>query len=197
MRKKEGDKHSAILDSAIRVFCREGFSGAQVATIAAEAGIATGSVYLYFKSKEEVLDGVFTRFWENIHTQVESLDESNPVQFLRLQLALFFDSLTENREMAEVYLHEHHRFIERKPKVGYAIYMNVVEGGERMFRKGAKAKMFAYKMEVGLGRAFLFGGVRAAVEYWLSQKEMSPRQVRNRMLQLGLASLGVKPEDFE
>jgi len=197
MRRKEGDKHNAILDAAIRVFCKEGFGGAQVASIATEAGIATGSVYLYFKSKDDVLDGVFTRFWEDIQKQVAEIDSTEPVHFLHDQLSVFFDALTADRNMAEVYLHEHHRFMERQPKVGYTIYLDIVEQGERMFRRGAKADLFSHKMDVGLGRAFLFGGVRAAVEYWLSQKQMSPRQVRNRMLLLALASLGVKPEDWE
>ena len=63
MRKKEGDKYSLILDAATRVFCKVGFDRAQVATIAADGGVATGSVYLYFRSKEEILDRIFDPFF--------------------------------------------------------------------------------------------------------------------------------------
>jgi TetR/AcrR family fatty acid metabolism transcriptional regulator len=47
-------KHNAILDAARAVFSREGYAASSVDDVAAEAGIAKGTVYLYFKSKEEM-----------------------------------------------------------------------------------------------------------------------------------------------
>lgn len=55
------DKHGAILRAAIKVFADQGFFNAKVSDVAAEAGIADGTVYLYFKSKDEILHSIFDR----------------------------------------------------------------------------------------------------------------------------------------
>src|SRR2546423_13004653 len=57
------DKRRLILDAAIRVFAREGFHRCRVSAIANEAGVAYGLVYHYFRSKDEVLDTLFTERW--------------------------------------------------------------------------------------------------------------------------------------
>jgi len=57
------DKRRLILDAAIRVFAREGFHRCRVSDIANEAGVAYGLVYHYFRSKDEVLDTLFTERW--------------------------------------------------------------------------------------------------------------------------------------
>src|SRR3954462_3521583 len=56
-----GDKRRAILRAAIKVFARKGYFNSKVADIAGEAGIADGTVYLYFKSKDEILHSIFDR----------------------------------------------------------------------------------------------------------------------------------------
>src|SRR5881396_1729979 len=55
------DKREAILRAAIKVFARKGFFNSKVADIAAAASIADGTVYLYFKSKDEILHSIFDR----------------------------------------------------------------------------------------------------------------------------------------
>ena len=50
--------------SAIKVFAQKGYFNSKVADIAGAAGIADGTVYLYFKSKEEILHSVFDRAME-------------------------------------------------------------------------------------------------------------------------------------
>jgi len=54
------DRRTQILIAAAKVFSEHGFAGAAIDAIAAEAGIAKGSVYNYFKSKEELFVQVFT-----------------------------------------------------------------------------------------------------------------------------------------
>src|SRR6266576_587337 len=56
-----GDKRAAIIRAAIRVFAHNGYFNSKVADIAREAGVADGTVYLYFKSKEEILHSIFDR----------------------------------------------------------------------------------------------------------------------------------------
>jgi len=56
---KSGDKFAAILDAAQSVIARQGYQGAQISRIAAEAGVAAGTVYLYFKNKPDLLVSLF------------------------------------------------------------------------------------------------------------------------------------------
>jgi TetR/AcrR family fatty acid metabolism transcriptional regulator len=189
MRKKEGDKQTAILDAAVQVFQREGFAGAQVAAVAVEAGIATGSVYLYFKGKDAILDGVFERFWCKVLERIEGLPATEPKDQLADQLGAFFDSLSEDRALAEVYLHEHHSFLARKSGVGFDAFARCVSLGEEVFSRGVKSGQFDKGISVSLGRAFVFGGVRASLEFWLSQDSLSAAQVRKRTLRMALSAL--------
>jgi TetR/AcrR family transcriptional regulator, fatty acid metabolism regulator protein len=58
-RKPEGDKRRQILDAAISVFARKGYFTARVSDIATAAGVADGTIYLYFKNKEDVIVSLF------------------------------------------------------------------------------------------------------------------------------------------
>ena len=60
--KREGaatDKRERILRAAIRVFARKGFYSTRVSEIAKAAGVADGTIYLYFKNKDDVLISIF------------------------------------------------------------------------------------------------------------------------------------------
>jgi TetR/AcrR family fatty acid metabolism transcriptional regulator len=68
------DKRRQILDAAIRVFARQGFHSCRVSDIADEAGVAYGLVYHYFKSKDEVLNELFTERWSVLLAAIEEID---------------------------------------------------------------------------------------------------------------------------
>src|SRR6476620_665243 len=79
------DKRELILRAATRVFAKSGYFNSKVADIATEAGIADGTVYLYFKSKDEILHSIFDRAMERFiaegRGQLADLD--SPVAKLR------------------------------------------------------------------------------------------------------------------
>jgi AcrR family transcriptional regulator len=68
------DKRRLILDAAVHVFARNGFHASRVADIAEEAGIAHGLLYHYFRSKDEVLECVFTETWSDIVAAVRRVE---------------------------------------------------------------------------------------------------------------------------
>ncbi len=68
------DKRRLILDAAIHVFARQGFHACRVSDVADEAGVAYGLVYHYFKSKEEILDTLFTERWQLMLDAIEEID---------------------------------------------------------------------------------------------------------------------------
>jgi AcrR family transcriptional regulator len=72
------DKRRLILDAAIRVFARQGFHSTRVSDIADEAGVAYGLVYHYFKSKDQVLNELFTERWSLLLAAIEEADRTRP-----------------------------------------------------------------------------------------------------------------------
>ena len=82
--KKNAEKYHRILDAACKVFAEKGFHQSTIAMIAKEAGVADGTIYLYFKNKDDILvqfhehktKQVFDRFRETVakaDTAVEKL----------------------------------------------------------------------------------------------------------------------------
>jgi TetR/AcrR family fatty acid metabolism transcriptional regulator len=70
------DKRRLILQAAVRVFARKGFHTCRVGDIAEEAGVAHGLLYHYFRSKDEVLECVFTETWSDIVGAIQRVEET-------------------------------------------------------------------------------------------------------------------------
>jgi TetR/AcrR family fatty acid metabolism transcriptional regulator len=68
-------KESSILDAAEKIFARVGFDGAKVSEIARAASVAEGTVYLYYKNKQDLLAGVVGRFWTQLTLGAEAAIE--------------------------------------------------------------------------------------------------------------------------
>jgi AcrR family transcriptional regulator len=68
------DKRRVILDAAVRVFARRGFHSCRVSEIAEEAGVAYGLVYHYFRSKEEILNTLFSERWQLMLDAIVEID---------------------------------------------------------------------------------------------------------------------------
>ena len=70
--KKNNEKYEAILGAAVKVIGQAGYHSAPISKIAREAGVADGTVYLYFKNKEDILISILR---ETIGTIVERIQE--------------------------------------------------------------------------------------------------------------------------
>ena len=68
------DRRRQILDAAVRVFARQGFHACRVSDIADEAGVAYGLVYHYFKSKDQVMNELFTERWSLLLSAIDEVD---------------------------------------------------------------------------------------------------------------------------
>ncbi len=103
------DKRRQILDAAIRVFARQGFHSTRVADIADEAGVAYGLVYHYFKSKDEVLNELFTERWALLLAAIEEADASatrTPRAKLEAVAGFIVDSYRHDPELMKVIIVE-------------------------------------------------------------------------------------------
>src|SRR5262244_3038248 len=96
------DKYKRILDAAIEVIAEKGFFHSRVSEIANRAGVADGTIYLYFKNKDELLmaaiDSAFHRFIQRARTSLDQV--ADPREKLRRMAFLHLDGLGNNRNLA-------------------------------------------------------------------------------------------------
>ena len=113
-----GVKRDLILKAATKLFARRGFFNAQVADVAREAGVAAGTVYLYFQSKDDLLISIFER---TMHEGLEAARQalagvSDPVERLRRLALVHLERLGQDRDLAVVFqveLRQSTKFMER------------------------------------------------------------------------------------
>src|SRR5262245_18500964 len=112
---RDPDKPQQIIDAAVRVFARKGYYNSRVSDVAREAGIAAGTIYLYFRTKDEILITLFrskmARFVASAREVIRDLPD--PVSKLRRLIALHFEMLEQNPDLAEVVqveLRQGHKF---------------------------------------------------------------------------------------
>lgn len=103
-RNSGGDKRKLILEAAVKVFARSGFSAATVNEVAKEAGIANGTVYLYFSTKTELfiqtIKDVIKGKLQEIRERV--VNDTDPVSRIKRFIDLHTELITENRDVARV-----------------------------------------------------------------------------------------------
>jgi len=99
-----GDKRERILDAAVRVFAKKGFHATRVSEVAKAAGVADGTIYLYFKSKDELLVSLFEDRVERLlkFLQTELPASATASEKLKRIIELQLGLLEGERDLAEV-----------------------------------------------------------------------------------------------
>jgi len=147
------DKRLRILECAEKTFAQKGFNKARVSDIAALAGVAEGSIYDFFKNKEDLLLSIAGR---RLKDQIELLPETfhvtNPVRRLRRFIRFHFDLYLRNRDFLQVFVLENllnDRFYSSGAFETFkSDYLNVVEGiieegkEQGVFRKDVNTRVF-------------------------------------------------------
>jgi TetR/AcrR family fatty acid metabolism transcriptional regulator len=102
------DRRRQILDAGIRVFARQGFHSCRVSDIADEAGVAYGLVYHYFKSKDQVMNELFTERWSLMLAAIDDVDAQPGTGHEKLNAVARFivDSYRHDPELMKVIIVE-------------------------------------------------------------------------------------------
>lgn len=132
-RRSAGDKRERILRAATRVFARKGFYATRVSEIAKAAGVADGTIYLYFKNKDDVLISIFAdritkliAFLRDEIAKAQGIEEKVRV-VVELQLGL----LEEHRDLAEVVtvnLRQSSRLLKQYAAPLFSEYLDLIAG---------------------------------------------------------------------
>ncbi len=170
------DKRTAILRAATDVFAKRGFFNAQVADVARAAGVAAGTVYLYFRSKDDVLVSIFERTMREAiadgHACVAPLRD--PVEQLRAIAHVHLERLGRDRNLAVVFqveLRQSTKFMERFSATLLREYLGIIRG---IIVAGQQTGAFRADVNPTLAAKLLFGGLDEMATNWvLSRRKYS------------------------
>jgi TetR/AcrR family fatty acid metabolism transcriptional regulator len=172
VRVSAGEKREAILRAAISVFAHNGYFNSKVADIAREAGVADGTVYLYFKSKEEILHSIFDRSVDEALTAARAQIKliSDPREKLRRMALLHLERLGDDPDLAVVFqveLRGSTKFMEEFSAAGFAEYLELIRS---TFEEGQRAGMFRRDLNAKVVAKILFGALDEMATNWILSK---------------------------
>ena len=163
------DKRELILKAAVRTFAERGFFGAQVADVARAAGVAAGTVYLYFRGKDDLLVSIFER------TMREAIAEGKaalaevpaPLERLRRIAHLHLERLGRDRATAVVFqveLRQSTKFMEQFSSSLLRDYLGVIRD---VIAEGQAAGVFRRGINPTLAAKVFFGALDEMATNWV------------------------------
>jgi len=166
---RSADKYERILDGAVAVFADKGFSNSRISDIADRADVADGTVYLYFKNKEEILTTAINTAFDGFmrHARTELAKISSPAERLRRLAFLHLDALGSNRNLAVVFqmeLRQSTRFLSEFSHHHMVEYLTLVRTA---ISDGQASGLFRREMPDKVVANCFFGALDEMVTSWV------------------------------
>jgi TetR/AcrR family fatty acid metabolism transcriptional regulator len=163
------EKFRAILRAATQVFARSGYFNSKVADIARAAGVADGTVYLYFKSKDDLLSSIFDVAMEDFinRARAELARLDDPREKLRRFAQLHFESLERDRDAAIVFqieLRHTTKFMELFSTTRLAEYLQIIR---EILEDGQRQGLFRGQINSNVTAKILFGALDEMATNWV------------------------------
>ncbi len=162
-------KQEKILAAAAAVFAAKGYFGARVSEIAQRAGIADGTIYLYFRSKEDILMGLFEmamqRFLGSVRQELAHIPGAR--ERLRHVALQHLEALGSNRDLAIVFqveLRQSTKFMQRFSTTLLAEYFDIIRG---VIRDGQGQGVFRRDMNEKIVTKCFFGALDEMATNWV------------------------------
>ena len=170
------DKREAILRAATKVFAGKGYFNSKVSDIAVEAGIADGTVYLYFKSKDEILHSIFDRAMTDFIAEGrrELAAIEGPAAKLTRIAELHLERLGADRAMAVVFqveLRGSTKFMQEFSAAGFGEYLDIIR---QTIVDGQKSGVFRDDIKPIVAAKILYGALDEMVTNWVLSKKSYP-----------------------
>ena len=169
---RDPDKPQQIIEAAVRVFARKGYYHSRVSDIAREAGIAAGTIYLYFKTKDDIL---VTLFRDKMAEFVDSLrkaiaGERDAASKVRTLVRLHFSLLEKDPELAEVLqveLRQGQKFFRGASGQEIGAYFALIGS---VLGEGVGEGRFRSSLSVKVATKMLFGAMDQMATSWVLGK---------------------------
>lgn len=165
-----------IIEAAVEVIAENGFHASQVSKIAKKANVADGTIYLYFKSKEDILISVFReKMGSFIDETTEAIRENKTANSKLLTfIRRHYEQLTDNPYLAIVTQLE---LRQSKPELRYEInrvlksYLDVIDS---IIEHGVENDEFRSDINPQIIRQMIFGTLDETVTTWVMKSQRYP-----------------------
>ncbi|MBI9084239.1 MAG: TetR/AcrR family transcriptional regulator [Desulfobacterales bacterium] len=195
---KSNDKYERILEAAIKVFAEQGFHQATISQIAREAGVADGTIYLYFKNKDDIMVRFFDqrtkRAFSRFRVAVDRV--GNARDKLTVLIRTHLEEFQLNRDMAVVYqaeTHRNNRSCEQQIRDMSKMYLDIVS---EIVEQGQQEGLMRKDLYLGLVKRFIIGAVDEVINTWLhSNTDYDLSSMAEPLVDLFLRGVGNPEED--
>lgn len=167
--KQKRPKYMQIIDAAVVVIAENGYHQSQVSKIAKQAGVADGTIYLYFKNKEDILISLFKekmgQFIERMETDIQKKPSAK--EKLLLLIREHFRLLSQDHHLALVtQLELRQSNLELRQKINEVLkgYLNMLDS---ILAEGKKTGEFRQNLDVRLARQMVFGTIDETATTWV------------------------------
>lgn len=169
MQKNKSEKYQIILDSAGSVFAELGFYKATISQIAAKAGVADGTLYLYFKNKDDILYQYISYKTDVVFEKMRAAVEhgKNSEEKLRLLIRCHLEEFQNDKNMAVIFQSEvrYLRDIQSQIKDISKMYLDLLS---EIIEQGQIEGIMRQDLFVGLVKRFILGAVEGVISTWVS-----------------------------
>ena len=169
-----GDKRNRILQAAIEVFSRKGFFNSKVSEIARASGVADGTIYLYFKNKDDLLISLFEEKMVEIVVDVRKKIEAGGTALDKMRIFIenhmgLLECEAGLIEVLQVELRQSSKFLKDYTPVKFFEYLDVLSG---VLEEGKRDGTFRPDLNVGVARRVVFGAMdELSRTYILSKRQ--------------------------
>lgn len=170
------DKREAILRAGVKVFAAKGFFNSKVADVAKEAGVADGTVYLYFKGKDDILHSIFDRAMAEFIAEGrrELAKSDDPARQLAKIADVHLSRLGADRSLAVVFqieLRGSTKFMEAFSAAAFAEYLEIIR---KTIESGQRAGVFRDDVKPIIAAKMFYGALDEMVTNWILSKRPYP-----------------------
>ena len=168
-----GEKRDRILRAAVKIFSRKGFFNAKVSEIARAAEVADGTIYLYFRNKDDLLISLFEEKMGEVVADVRRriADGRNALEKLRIFIENHMDLLEREAglvEVLQVELRQSTKFLKDYTPVKFFEYLDVISG---ILEEGKREGVLRPDLNISIARRAIFGALdELSLTYILSRK---------------------------
>jgi len=167
--KRTGEKYQVILDAAVKTFSQSGYHRTRVADIAREAGVADGTVYIYFENKEDILISLFQdlmqRFVEDLNNELSLCQSANEKLYRVISYHLTtLANRPEQARVTQIELRQIDKTINQGISKPLKLYFKIIE---EVICEGINQGLYRQNIDSKTARKVVFGAIDEVVTCWV------------------------------
>ena len=176
--KRTVDKRAVILDAALKTFVKRGYPETRVSEIASEAKVAEGTLYNYFKNKEDLLLALFDEKWggiiDDIRTKIIRLDDPN--KKLKVMFSVIVRLFRKDRHLAEIFLVDVKQssiFMKNYPVNRVVEFIDLIE---EILEEGKRKGIYRKDLDTHVAKMIIFGAAQGILLSWVLSESAAEKK---------------------